>query len=90
MKYFKAKWNETRGDKYDNWGTSIWLFELDNENLPLRQIEIYHNGKRLKYDRVNFQDKFGSLGDQALNIEEINSMNGVEITLDEFDIEWKI
>jgi len=88
MKYYRAEWNETRGDEYDNWGTSIWFLELDNENFPLRQIEVYQNGKRLKYDKVNFQDKFGMLGDQPLDTDEINGMNEIEITLAEFESEW--
>ena len=88
MTYYKAEWNETRGDEYDSWGTSIWFLELDDENFPSRQIEVYQNGKRLKYDKVNFQDKFGMLGDQPLDIEEINGMNGIEITLAQFETEW--
>lgn len=88
MNYIKANWNETRGDEYDSWGTSIWFLELDDENFPSRQIEVYQNGKRLKYDKDNFQDKFGMLGDQSMDIDEINGMNGIEITRAEFESEW--
>lgn len=87
MKYFKAEWNETRGDDYDFWGTSIWFLELDLENYPVRQIEVYHNGNRLKYDSVKMIDNFGMLGDQAVEIEE---MNGIEISHSEFESQWEI
>jgi hypothetical protein len=87
MKYFKAKWNESRGDKYDNWGTSIWYLELDEENHPVRQIEVYQNGNRLKYDSVKISDDFGMLGDQAIEIEEIN---GIELSHSEFESQWEI
>ena len=48
-KYYKRKWNETRGDKFDSWGTSMWYFEIGENQYITRQIEIYENGNRLKY-----------------------------------------
>jgi hypothetical protein len=90
MKYLELKWEESRGDKYDNWGTSIWFLELDLDNYPLRQIEVYQNGKRLKYDKINFEDEFGMLGDQSMDSEEIEEMNGITITLEQFETEWLI
>ena len=56
MKYFKRNWNETRGDQYDSWGKSVWFFETDNNGEVLRQIEVYDNGKVLKYDNQNIED----------------------------------
>ena len=87
MKYIKVEWNETRGDEYDFWGLSIWFLELDGENYPVRQIEVYRNGNRLKYDSVKMTDDFGMLGDQAIEIEE---MNGIEISHSEFESQWEI
>ncbi len=85
MKYYRGIWNETRGDEFDGWGTSTWFFELDNENYPNRQIEIYKNGMRLKYDRFNIEDQYGGLGDQKLDLDE---MNGSEISKELFEAEW--
>tara|TARA_R110000744_G_scaffold38995_1_gene88881 strand:- start:82 stop:357 length:276 start_codon:yes stop_codon:yes gene_type:complete len=87
MKYFKAEWNESRGDEYDSWGTSIWFLELDEENNPIRQIEVYQNGNILKYDSIKMTDDFGMLGDQAKQIEE---MNGIELSQSEFESQWEI
>ena len=72
MKYFKRNWNETRGDQYDSWGKSVWLFETDNNGEVLRQIEIYDNGKVLKYDNQNIEDEFGMLADQNIDLTEFN------------------
>ena len=34
-RYYKRNWEETRGDEFDSWGTSIWYFEVGNDNyLP--------------------------------------------------------
>ena len=90
MKYFKFHWNETRGDQYDSWGTSMWYLELDETFYPNRKIEVYQNGMRLKYDSDKIEDKFGMLGDQAVSIEEINQMKATEIAAFEFDEEWGI
>ena len=48
MKYYKYKWNELRGDQFDNWGFSMWYFEIGEDDFPNRQIEIYENDKVLK------------------------------------------
>lgn len=67
-KYFKRKWNETRGDEFDSWGTSTWYFEVDTDGYPTKQIELYENGNRLKYHNEKTFDDYGGLGDQALDI----------------------
>ena len=86
MKYFKRNWNETRGDQYDNWGKSIWLFETDNNGEVLRQIEVYENGKVLKYDNQNIEDEFGGLTDQNLDLIEFENYS---IDKEEFENKWK-
>lgn len=85
MKYFKRNWDETRGDEFDNWGTSIWYFETDNSGLPTKQIEVYQNGKVLKYDQLKLEDEFGRLGDQEL---DLNVFSEFEITKLEFEKIW--
>ncbi|EAQ50887.1 MULTISPECIES: hypothetical protein [Leeuwenhoekiella] len=86
MKYFKRNWNETRGDQYDSWGKSVWLFETDNNGEVLRQIEIYDNGKVLKYDNQNIEDEFGMLADQNIDLTEFNEFT---IKKEEFENKWK-
>lgn len=86
MKYYKKKWDETRGDEYDNWGTSIWYFEIDEKGYPNKQIEEYENGKILKYNSDNLEDEYGGLGGQAIDLEEFAEF---EITKEEFYKVWK-
>lgn len=85
-KYFKRKWDETRGDEFDSWGKSTWYFEIEPDGFPIKQIELYESGNRLKYDSENPFDDYGGLGDQALDMDEFQSF---EIDKAEFEIEWK-
>lgn len=86
MKYFKQNWNETRGDQYGRWGKSVWFFEADNNGEVLRQIEVYENGKILKYDKQNIEDEFGGLAQQNLDLTEFIEF---AIEKEEFENEWK-
>lgn len=85
MRYYKRKWNETRGDHFDSWGTSMYLLETDDSGLPSRQIEKYDNGIVLKYDSDKFEDEYGWLSDQELDLEEFNEF---EISKIDFEKEW--
>ncbi|MDG5493224.1 hypothetical protein [Psychroserpens sp. SPM9] len=86
MKYYKRNWEETRGDEFDSWGKSIWYFETENSGLPTKQLEIYENGKVLKYDQKKLEDEFGGLGDQELDLDEFAEC---EISENEFNKVWK-
>ena len=85
MRYFKRKWNETRGDQYNDWGYSEWFFETDNEGNPVRHLEKYQNGKILKYSSESLKDAFGFLSDQKLDLIEFKEF---EITETEFIENW--
>ncbi len=85
MKYYKYKWNESRGDKFDCWGKSLWYLEIGEDDFPNRQIEIYDNGKILKYSQNNLEDEYGGLGDQKLDLAEFD---GEECTKQEFENNW--
>ena len=84
-KYFKRNWDEVRGDEYDSWGKSIWYFEVGTNGFPLKQIELYENGNRLKYHSEKTFDDYGSLGDHALDMNELQTY---EIEKAEFYNEW--
>ena len=86
MRYFKRKWNKTRGDQYDNWGTSAFFIETDDSGFPSRQIEKYDNGIVLKYGDKKTEDEFGMLGDLDLDLEEFGEF---EISKAEFENEWE-
>ena len=85
MKYYKRYWEETRGDSFDDWGKSIWFFETEDSGFPIKQMEVYDNGRVLKYDKTKLEDEFGGLADQKLDLEEFSEF---EISKDEFEINW--
>jgi len=70
MQYFKRDWNETRGDKYDSWGLSVWYFETNDHGKPVRHMELYENGKLLKYSADHMKDKFGFLARSAIPLKD--------------------
>jgi len=83
--YFSRYWNDTRGDTYDHWGRSIWYFETNQKGEILRQIEVYENGRVLKYSQKKMADKYGSLGNQSLNLPDFQPF---QINRIEFEKVW--
>ena len=65
-------------------GNSIFYFETDDNLDVVKQIQVFENGKILKYDEQNYEDEYGFLADQPLEIEdfeeeEISKINFYEI-----------
>jgi hypothetical protein len=85
MRYFKRKWEEVRGDKYDFWGTSLWYFEVGDDLYVKRQLELYENGRILKYSEDLIEDEFGGLADQVVDEEDFE---GMDISSYEFELVW--
>ncbi len=85
MLYFKRPWNESRGDEHNDWGPSIWYFETDAEMWPNRQMEVYANGKVLKYEQQHQDDKFGGLSEVVL---DEYAFAPFVITCEEFETAW--
>ena len=87
MNYYKRHWDETTGDELTNsWGTSRYYFETDNDNNVVRQIQLFENGKALKYDTEYLDDDFGGLSDQPLDIEEFEEF---KTTHSDFENIWQ-
>ncbi len=61
LRYFKAFWNESRGDKYDHWGTSWWFFKVHSDDSVIEQFEIYSNGVAGWYADQHIEDEYGGL-----------------------------
>jgi len=60
--YFKRSWDETTGEELtDGWGSSTYYFETDEKLNITRQLQLFDNGKILKYDTEYVDDKFGGL-----------------------------
>jgi hypothetical protein len=84
--YVKRHWNETRGDKYDAWGTSWWYFEVDDDGWVIRQIEQYDSGMLLCYSVEHEDDEFGGLAEKTLDLSEAEFS---AISAEEFESIWR-
>ncbi len=86
VNYYKRDWDETTGDDpTDRWGTSTYYFETDDEGNVTRQLQVFKNGKTLKYDTEYIEDKFGGLSEATLDHEEFKPYH---IHGDEFERLW--
>ena len=87
MLYFKRYWNETTGDTLTNaWGTSTYYFETEENGDVLRQLEVFANGRRLKYTSDYVQDKYGGLSEVPLDLTEFEKF---KTTKNEFENAWQ-
>ena len=85
MKYIKIFWNEFSFD--EEWGKSIWYLEIGEDNYIKRQLEVFENSNRIKFDENHWCDSFGSLGDQPIKFEELEAE---EISATDFESEWNV
>ena len=85
--YYKRHFNESRIEKSETWGTCIYYFESNQKGEILRQIEIYENGKRLKYSEEFIEDEFGFLADQTIKLLEFEEY---AINKNDFEYQWTI
>ena len=64
--FHRRAWDEKRGDAHDDWGSSIWYFEVE-DGQAFRQVEMYQSGNVLKYTPDFLDDEFGALADQPID-----------------------
>ncbi len=86
-RFYRRRWDESRGDEFDAWGQSVWYFEVDNDGWPVRQVEVYDTGPVLRYGPEHEEDQYGGLGQASLNDPEEDWSQFV-ITRDVFERVW--
>jgi hypothetical protein len=67
-------------------GASTWLFEVDDDMRPVRQIEIYDNGSLLRHGPGHLEDGYGQLGYDALG--DPDEWSQWAISAEEFEHAW--
>lgn len=89
MRYFQFSWPETPGDKEQtDWGGSNWYYEFSVDGSTTRQITLYDNGYRLRYDRNHSFDEYGELL-LDVNLDDFTISQGQEITQSVFESVWQ-
>ncbi|GAA4356095.1 hypothetical protein [Angustibacter luteus] len=86
IRWFKRRWDETRGDGFDSWGAATYFFEVTKEGWPSRQIEVYDSGPTLRYGPDHLEDEYGRLGQAQLD--EREDWSDWAISSDEFENMW--
>lgn len=86
-RYFRRRWDESRGDQFSSWGPAVCLFETDGSLSALRQVEVYDGGQRLRYGPGHLADEFGSLAEGAVFGPQ-DDPTEYEIASAQFDSEW--
>jgi hypothetical protein len=86
MRYFKCYSEEYRGDRFNHWGCSWWLFEKDNAGRVTRQIVVYDRGPVHCYSASHPQNEYGKLGDEPMNVADLGS---IDISKEEFENAWE-
>jgi hypothetical protein len=84
--YYKRHFNESRIEKFETWGTCDFYFESNQKGEILRQIEVYENGRRLKYSEEIIEDEFGFLSDQKIDLLEFEKFT---IKQKDFEYQWE-
>ena len=84
--YVKRHWDETRGDRYEAWGTSWWYFEVDGVGWVTRQIEQYDSGPLRCYSAAHERDEFGGISEKPLDLSEPGY---IAISHQEFESIWR-
>ncbi|PYC64256.1 hypothetical protein C7C45_30745 [Micromonospora arborensis] len=86
-RYFRRRWEESRGDEFDGWGQSVWYFEVGEDGWPVRQIEAYVSGPVLRYGPGHEEDQYGGLGQASLD-DTGDDWNSFIITREAFERVW--
>ena len=85
--YYNRHFDEIRIENSESWGNCNYYFETNEAGEILRQIEVYQNGKRLKYSKILNEDEYGFLGDQPIDQLEFKDF---AITQSNFEIQWQM
>ena len=64
-RFYRRPWAETRGDEFNEWGHSVWFFEVGDDGWPIRHVEVYDAGRVLRYGPSRQEDSYGGLGEAS-------------------------
>ena len=86
LRWFRRRWEESRGEGFASWGAATYFFEVGPDGWPVRQVEVYDAGPTLRYGPDHPEDEFGQLGQDPLD--KVEDWNPWAITAEEFSQAW--
>lgn len=86
MRWYRRRWEEGRGDDFDDWGPATYYFETGDDGVPTRQIEVYDAGPTLRYGPGREDDRFGQLARVPLDRDE--DWRRWAVSREEFEAVW--
>ena len=82
-RWFRRRWDESRGDGFDSWGAATYYFEVGGDGWPTRRIEVYDKGPRRRYGPEQEQDGHGQLG--LVRLDEFEDWTQWAIAQEDFE-----
>src|SRR5688572_27010456 len=91
MLYLKANIVQ-RYEPRSNWGSARLYLEIGDDLYATRNVEIYENGNALRYDRNNWIDGAGTIGDMKYDAKKWLKAWGPDerISAYEFEAAWML
>jgi hypothetical protein len=71
------------------WGEAWWFYEMGPDGYPLRKVEVYGNGNRLRYGPGHDRDHYGRLHDGEEPYEHEDGSAMTEIDAAAFERDWE-
>ncbi len=87
MRYYRRRWNATRGDEFDSWGAATYYFEVGKDGWPTRQVEVYDASQVLRYGPGHEEDEYGQLG--RARLDELEDWAPWAVSQDDFEEAWR-
>jgi hypothetical protein len=90
MRFLKFKRPGNYGDRFSNdtWGPFAVYLEIDDQ-LVVRQVNVYAAGQILRYDRSHWCDDFGAMWMRRFSRKQKAAHGGEAIGAEEFERQWQ-
>jgi hypothetical protein len=72
-----------------DWGGFVRYIEFGDDAFALRQVDVFANGYLTRYDRIHWEDQFGTLADFRFGKTAVRHWGEpLLVTREEFESKW--